>query len=332
MPALVRDSSPAPSDSSGSPGSKIRLIDHVRPERAPGEARVRLRLAGVCSTDLELAKGYMDYDGVLGHEFVGEVEEATDPAWVGERVVGGINCACQSCSFCSREQPNHCERRTVLGILGRHGTFQDSFLLPERNLVRVPAHVPDEHAVFAEPLAAACRILEQVDLSAWDRVAVLGDGKLGLLCTMVLAEVIHSVTLFGRHPGRVKLPISVEERPAPPPEFDPSARFDVVVDATGSSEGLATAMRLTRPSGRLVLKTTCAGNSTVALAPIVIDELTVIGSRCGPLETAMSKLGEGRLPLHEMIDSRVSLEEADAALRRAAEPGVLKVLIEGASG
>ncbi|MFG0319489.1 MAG: alcohol dehydrogenase catalytic domain-containing protein, partial [Planctomycetota bacterium JB042] len=164
---------------------------------------MRLRLAGVCSTDLELSRGYMGFEGVLGHEFVGDVIEATDPAWIGERVVGGINAACLACDFCARDLHRHCEARTVLGILGRDGVLQETFLLPERNLVRVPEHVSDEQAVFAEPLAAALRILEQLDLAPWDRVAVLGDGKLGLLCAWALAEQVHSVTLYGRRPGRV---------------------------------------------------------------------------------------------------------------------------------
>lgn len=318
MPALVRDD------------TQVHLIDRPPSPRPTGEARIRLRLAGVCSTDLELARGYMDFRGVLGHEFVGDVVEATDPAWLGARVVGGINAACQACELCMRDEPNHCEARSVLGILGRDGVFQDSFLLPERNLVRVPAHVPDQQAVFAEPLAAACRILQQVDISPWERVAVLGDGKLGILCAWVLAERVHHVTLFGRRPGRVAHPVAIEERPSPPPELRPSSRYDVVVDATGSAEGLQTALRLTRPRGRLVLKTTCAGPHQVSLAPIVVDEITVIGSRCGPIRKAVEKLAEGRLPVQTLVDRTYPLAEAEAALTRAAEPGVLKVLIEGA--
>lgn len=291
---------------------------------------MRLRLAGVCSTDLELSRGYMGFEGVLGHEFVGDVIEATDPAWIGERVVGGINAACLACDFCARDQHRHCEARTVLGILGRDGVFQETFLLPERNLVRVPEHVSDEQAVFAEPLAAALRILEQLDVAPWDRVAVLGDGKLGLLCAWALAEQVHSVTLYGRRPGRVPHPVSIEERPAPPPDLRPSDRYDVVVDATGSAEGLRDALRLVRPLGRLVLKTTCAGSHEVSLAPVVVDEVTVVGSRCGSIERAVEKLAEERLPVQTLIDRRFPLAEAAAALERAAEPGVLKVLIEGA--
>ena len=314
MPALTYD------------GGDLRLTEPEATPRPDGEARVRMRLAGVCSTDLEIAKGYMGFEGVLGHEFVGDVIESSSASLQGRRVVGRINCGCRQCDACMQDLDNHCPNRSVLGILGRDGVFQESFLLPERNLVVVPDEIPDEHAVFAEPLAAALRIQEQLDVLPWQRVAVIGDGKLGLLITMVLAERIHSVTLFGRHPGRVRLPVSVQERS---PEEARDAEFEVVVEATGTPAGLETALRIVRPLGTVVLKTTCASDHNLSLAPVVIDELTIVGSRCGPIEAAIERLAAGTLPVSSLIAARYPLREAADAVRRAMEPGVLKVLIEG---
>ena len=261
---------------------------------------------------------------------MGEVIECATPALLGARVVGEINCACQACSHCNRGRYSHCSARTVLGIQGRDGAFQDSFLLPERNLHRVPDGVPDEHAVFTEPLAAACRIEEQVDLDPWQRVAVLGDGKLGLLCTLVLARKSHSVTLFGRHPGRVPLPITVQERPPPDQALPIDQRFELVVEATGSPDGLAQALGLVAPLGTLVLKTTTGRAHQLSLAPQVIDEITVIGSRCGPFHTALELMQSGSIPLGALISDRFPLREGVAAMARSQESGVLKVLLEGA--
>ena len=300
------------------------------PPLPPGEARIRLRLGGICRTDLEITRGYLQFSGVLGHEFVGDVVESSSPSLQGARVVGEINCACMSCSFCNRGLHAHCSRRTVLGIQGRDGAFQDTFLLPERNLHRVPDTIPDEHAVFAEPLAAACRIPEQVEVSPWLRVAVLGDGRLGLLCALVLAQKCHSVTLFGRHPGRVPMPIAIQERPVPELPLDADSRFDLVVEATGSPEGLAQASGLVAPLGTLVLKSTLGVPHSAQLAPLVIDEITMVGSRCGPFHTALGLMASGSLPLSSMIADRFPLGDGVQAMKRAAEPGVLKVLLQGA--
>ncbi|MFH0946832.1 MAG: alcohol dehydrogenase catalytic domain-containing protein [Planctomycetota bacterium] len=301
------------------------------PPLPPGEARIRLRLAGICQTDLEISRGYLQFKGVLGHEFVGDVVACSSPSLQGARVVGEINCACQSCSFCNRGLYSHCSKRTVLGIHGRDGAFQDTFLLPERNLHRVPDTIPDEHAVFTEPLAAACRIPEQVEISPWLRVAVLGDGRLGLLCALVLAQKCHSVTLFGHHPGRIPLPIAVQEQPVPEQPLDPDSRFDLVVEATGSPAGLEQAIGLVAPLGTLMLKTTSGAPHAAQLAPLVIDEIKVVGSRCGPFHTALELMESGSLPLVSMIADRFPLEEGLKGMKRAAEPGVLKVLLEGPS-
>ncbi|MBK6940138.1 MAG: alcohol dehydrogenase catalytic domain-containing protein [Planctomycetes bacterium] len=311
-------------------GRTARVIERAATARRHGEARLRPRLCGICNTDLELARGYMGFRGVLGHEFVADVIEADDARWIGQRVVGGINCGCGTCSRCRAGQERHCAQRTVLGILGRDGALASTFDLPERNLVAVPDTVSDEAAVFAEPLAAALRVVEQLDSLHVDwstaRVAVQGDGKLGLLCALVLADHARGVGLFGRHPGRVPLPSHVTELPA----SDASERgFDVIVEATGKPEGLEQALSRVAPLGSVVLKTTCAGKQELPLAPIVVDEVRVIGSRCGDLAAAVAWLERARLPIRELVSSRFALAEGEHALAQAARSGVLKVLVEG---
>jgi alcohol dehydrogenase len=310
-------------------GEPAVVADHVLPARARGEARLALRLGGVCNTDLEIARGYMAFRGVLGHEFVATVLEADDPEWVGRRVVGEINCGCAACDVCATHGARHCPVRTVLGILGRDGAFAERFDLPLRNLHLVPAAVSDEAAVFVEPLAAACRILEQVGVAATSRVAVLGDGKLGALCAAVLATVAGRVTLIGRHPGRLPLPQNVVECAA---AAAPARAFDLVIEATGSPQGLAQALALAAPLATVVLKTTCQAKHAVHLAPLVIDEITVVGSRCGPFDRALALLADGRIDPRPWIAARYPLAEGGAALAAAARPGALKVLIAGAAG
>lgn len=314
-------------------GVAARVVERTAaalPDRPADEAQLALRLGGICNTDLEIARGYMGFRGVLGHEFVADVTDAADRRWVGRRVVGGINCGCGTCASCANGHGRHCPRRTVLGILGRDGALASTFRLPTSNLVAVPDSVPDEAAVFAEPLAAALRVVEQLDEQRLDwasaDVAVQGDGKLGLLCAIVLAERARSVTLFGRHAGRVPLPAGVRELPA----ADTNARgFAVVVEATGSPGGFEQALTRVAPLGSVVLKTTCAGKTTAALAPIVVDEVRVIGSRCGDLAAAVAWLGRARLPVRELVAARFSLADAEQALAFAARPGALKVLVEG---
>lgn len=312
-------------------GSSARVTDRAAPARRLGEARLRLRLGGVCNTDLELARGYMDFRGVLGHEFVADVIDADDPTWVGRRVVGGINCACGACARCAAGLGRHCARRTVLGILGRDGALSETFDLPLTNLVPVPDAVPDETAVFAEPVAAALRVVEQLDALRIDwgsaRVAVQGDGKLGLLCALVLAARARGVTLFGRHPGRVPLPTGVIELPA---DDRTAVAFDVVVEATGKPDGIEQAFARVAPLGSVVLKTTCAGKHALGLAPVVIDEIRVIGSRCGDLAAAVAWLERESLPVRALVSARFALADAERALAFAARPGALKVLVEGA--
>lgn len=299
--------------------------DWPEPEPAPGEATVRVRKAGICATDLALLAGYMAFSGVPGHEFVGVVEAAPDPAWVGRRVVGEINASCGRCPTCVGGRPRHCPHRTVLGIQGRDGAFAERLALPLGNLHPVPDGVPDEAAVFVEPLAAAFRIPEQVPVGPDTRVHVLGDGRLGLLIAQVLQGTGCRLTLAGRHADKLALArgwgIATADAGADLPPAD------VVVDATGSPAGLGRAVALTRPLGTVVLKTTCAEAPPFNPAPIVIHELTVVGSRCGPFAPALAALAAGTVEVAPLVAATFPLEDGERALARAAAPGTLKVLL-----
>lgn len=302
------------------------VVRDVPPPDRPGEARIRLRLGGVCATDLELARGYLGFRGTLGHEWVGTVEAAPDPAWVGARVVGDINVPCRACATCRAGRPTHCPHRTVLGIQGRDGAFGEWLSLPVDNLHRVPDGVPDEAAVFVEPLAAACEILEQVHVRPSDRVVVLGTGRLGQLCARVLALTGAETWGVGRNPAtRALLPADV--RASAPDEAPTGA--DVVVDCTGSADGLAWATRLVRPRGTVVLKTTVHDVGAVHPNGWVIDEVTLVGSRCGPFAPALRLLAGGRVDPTPLITDRFPLARGVEALGRAAAPGAVKVLLDG---
>ncbi len=294
------------------------------PVPPPGEALIRVLMAGICNTDLEIARGYMGFQGTPGHEFVGVVEACEDPAWVGRRVVGEINCGCGACDDCRRGDPRHCMARTVLGILGRDGTFAEYTRLPLRNLHAVPEALPDELAVFTEPLAAACEILEQVPVTSETRVLVLGDGKLGSLCGQVLHATGARVLVCGHHPRKLGL---LRQAGLDTTDTLPEGRgWDVVVEATGTEAGLLTALSRVRPRGTVVLKTTVAQPSTIHLAPIVIDEIRVVGSRCGPFAPALESLG--RIDPRPMVDATYPLPRAREAFEHAARAGALKVLID----
>ncbi|HXK24901.1 MAG TPA: alcohol dehydrogenase catalytic domain-containing protein [Myxococcota bacterium] len=303
-----------------------RVVELEPPAPLPGTARVRVALAGVCNTDLELVRGYMDFRGVLGHEFVGVVEDGPSE-WVGRRVVGEINFACGRCETCAAGLVRHCPVRKVMGIAGADGAFAELVRVPLSNLHAVPDTVPDARAVFTEPLAAAFEILEQVEVGPRTRCAVLGDGKLGLLCAQVLAGAGARVLAVGRHEqklarlsGRgIETVLASDWRPEP---------HDVVVEATGRADGFRAAVAATRPRGTLVLKSTLAESPRTDLAPIVIHEITVVGSRCGPFEPALRALAEDRVDVDSLVSRRVPLARADEALARAAEPGALKILIQ----
>ena len=286
-----------------------------------------MRTAGVCDTDLQLARGYMDYRGVLGHEFVGEVIDADDSSWIGRRVVADINAGCGACDDCRLRGGHHCKTRTVLGILGRSGAIAESFVVPERTLVGVPDSVVDDSAVFAEPLAAALHVLDVIEASDGCAI-VLGDGKLGLLIAMALASAGVETTLVGRH--REKLALAVGAKTMLETEASEQSA-PVVVEATGTEEGLARALSLCAPNGKLILKTTTASPHSVDLSAVVINEISIIGSRCGDLAAAIDCLAAGRIDPTPLICARYPLEKADQALEHAGKKGALKVLIDGSA-
>lgn len=303
-----------------------KLINRPVPRRARGEALIRVRMAGICNTDLELLRGYMGFRGVPGHEFVGEVVRADTEALIGRRVVGEINCVCGACRYCRLEMPHHCLDRTVLGILGRDGAFAEYLTLPEGNLHLVPASMPDDVAVFTEPVAAAFRILEQVPISGDDRVVVLGDGKLGQLIAQVLRMRTKQVTCVGKHPWKLALLEKHGVRPALHTETIEDAA-DVVVEATGSSAGFARALELVRPEGTIVLKTTVAGETALDMSVPVVNEVQIIGSRCGPFRPAIDALALGNVEVRPLISAVYPLTDAVRAIEHAAAPDALKVIL-----
>ena len=305
----------------------MRLIrDYPKPTRGVGDALIRVRVAGICATDLEIVRGYMGFRGVLGHEFVGEVEEADDADWLGRRVVGEINCGCGTCSYCLRGLERHCPSRSVLGILDRDGAFAEYLTLPLRNLHVVPDAIPDEEAVFTEPLAAALEIPEQVPLRPTDEVAVLGDGRLGSLIAQVLHLFGCSLLVVGRHEEKLAI---LRQRGIATGALDEveERSFDLVVEATGSAEGLQTAIGLTRPRGTVVLKSTVASTTSFDTARLVVDEITVVGSRCGPFEPALRLLEQRSVDVRSMISATFPLTQGEEAMEYAARRDALKVLL-----
>ncbi len=306
---------------------KLSMKDGLPRPARPGEALVKVRLSGICGTDLELARGYYPYTGVIGHEFVGEVAEAADADWVGRRVVGEINAACGECEQCANGRPTHCERRTVLGIVNRDGVHAEYAALPLANLHPVPDSVPDEAAVFVEPLAAALEIQQQVHIQPTDRVLLVGAGRLGQLIAQTLNLTGCDLRVVARHPWQKDLLTSRRIRLVEEPDILPG-RWDVVVEATGSPSGFDLARKALRPRGTLVLKSTYQGEMTLNLSPFVVDEITVVGSRCGPFEPALRLLERGEVDPTPLIARRYPLPQALEAMEAAGQPGMLKVLLE----
>jgi len=295
------------------------------PRCQDGEVLVRVSVAGVCETDLQLMKGYMGFRGVLGHEFVGVAESGP---FRGQRVVGEINCSCGACETCARGLPTHCPNRSVLGILNHDGAFADLIAVPQKNLHVVPDSLPDDIAVFTEPVAAAFEIPAQLSISRGDRIVVLGDGRLGNLCAQVLAGLSDHVVVVGKHPEKLALLDALGIETTLLQDLVISRSADIVVDVTGSESGLPTALGIVRPRGTVVQKTTVAGRQTMAWAPIVIDEITLVGSRCGPFDRALDALAHGELDVSGLVSSRFDLSKGLEALEQAGSQPVLKVLLD----
>ena len=307
----------------------LRIVGATGSRPATSESQnavVKVHLAGICSTDLQIFKGYMNFKGVPGHEFVGSVSEGPSEL-VGKRVVGEINFGCGQCDYCHRDLSRHCPNRSVMGILNADGAFAECVLVPVTNLHVVPENIPDEEAVFTEPLAAAFEILTQIQVDHGDEVLVLGDGKLGNLCAQALRLTGAKITALGKHAEKLALIKKTGVRTMQLKDWQPRL-FDVVVEATGSTSGLELALSAVRPRGTLILKSTIAGNHQVSLAPIVINEINVIGSRCGLFPDALDALATKRISVTPLIEKIYSLDEGVDAVHCAAAPGTRKILLK----
>lgn len=303
------------------------VVDYPVPELKPGWALIKVKYAGICQTDMEILKGYAGFNGILGHEFIGSVEDCDNPDRIGSRVTGEINLACGHCEWCKKGLGRHCPHRTVLGIHGHDGCMADYCVLPVANLIEIPDSIDDHRAILIEPLSAACEILEQIPFEGSERVIVLGDGRLGTLCAWALSTKVHDITMIGHHKekldlaswGRLKTVLSTSE-------VQPGA--DVVVDATGSAAGIKDAMSLCGPRGTIVLKSTIASQGDLNLAPIVVDEITVMGSRCGRFSDGLDMIRMYRdMPLERLITAQYPIEQALEAFDRAGRHDAMKVLL-----
>ncbi len=314
-------------DRHGADKSRLRLArDRAIPEPPPGEVRIRTTLAGICNTDVEIVRGYASFEGVLGHEFVGVVDQAEDRSLVGRRVVGEINASCRVCPTCRAGRHTHCPTRTTLGIHNRDGVLADRFCLPVPNLYLLPDGVPDEAAVFVEPLAAACQVLEQVHLRPTDRVIVLGDGKLGLLVAQVVALSGCDLTAVGHHPDKLAI-LSARGIATQLDTGDLQGGADVLIECTGQPAGFRRAHELLRPRGTMVLKSTYHGLVEADLSGLVVDEIQIVGSRCGPFPPAIRLLAQGLVDVLSLIEAEYPLDDALAAFEHAQRPGAIKVLM-----
>jgi threonine dehydrogenase-like Zn-dependent dehydrogenase len=306
---------------------ELRLIeDYPIPTPPSGEALVRVKLAGICNTDVEILRGYMGFRGVLGHEFVGVVKESEERSLLGKRVVGEINAYCGKCSYCNRGIPTHCPNRTTLGIWGRDGAFADFLSLPESNLHIVPEKISDEEAVFTEPLAAALEIIEQVHIRPTDEVVVLGDGKLGLLVAQVLSLTGCELITIGHHKEKLEILERMGIKASLAGE-KLDIKADVVVDCTGHPSGFPAARALLRPRGKFILKSTYHGPAEVDLTSLVVDEVTLFGSRCGPFPPALNLLERGLIEVKPLISAIYPLREWEKAFEMAKRGETLKVLL-----
>lgn len=307
-------------------GSKISLRNDY-PNPKLGEALVKVRLAGICGTDLEMLQGYASYTGVLGHEFVGEIIESANGDLVGKRVVGEINAGCGKCQMCTTGLERHCPQRTVLGIYKRDGAFAQYLSLPEKNLHVIPDSISDEQAVFVEPLAAAFEIEEQLKIDRDSKIAILGDGRLAQLITRVLRINHKNITCFGKHQSKLELVSKLGIKTKIDITSEDEHTFDVVVEATGSESGFLDTMRLAKPRGTVVLKSTMASKNKLDLTIAIVNEITFVGSRCGPFRPAIQALATGVVSVDDLIDSVYPLDKLDEALTAAKSPGRLKILL-----
>jgi threonine dehydrogenase-like Zn-dependent dehydrogenase len=306
-------------------GRDLCFVQSFAAPKADSTALIKVHLAGICATDLQIFGGYMGFTGIPGHEFVGSVQ-AGPREIIGKRVVGEINFGCGECAACQRNLERHCARRRVMGILNAHGAFAEYVSVPVKNIHVVPENIGDEEAVFVEPLAAAFEILTQLQLTPQDQVLVLGDGKLGNLCAQVLQLAGANVTVIGKHSDKLELLDNVGVRTVLLEKWQPHA-YDIVVEATGSSSGFELALSAVRPRGTLVLKSTIAGKHQVSLAPLVINEINVIGSRCGPFPHALAALAAKQISITPLIEKIYNLSDGVLAVAHAGKPGAQKILL-----
>lgn len=309
--------------------NQLKLAEIPSPDAAD-EALIRVLKSGICNTDLEIARGYAGFNGTLGHEFVGIVETATDaPQLVGKRVVGEINAGCEACELCKIGDSRHCPNRTVLGIVGRDGAHAEFLNLPSKNLLIVPEEISDDEAVFVEPLAAAYGITEQVNIEPHTKIAVTGDGKLGILCAQSLRMKSDNVFLIGKHKEKMSI---AEKHGVEGILLNDAGKltgnFDVVVEASGSESGFQTALDLLKPRGKLVLKSTFQGKTNLEMWHVVVNEISIVGSRCGRFAPALELLLDKKVDVENLISEEFSLSEGIAAIEMASEKGVLKVLLK----
>ncbi|HMQ02377.1 MAG TPA: alcohol dehydrogenase catalytic domain-containing protein [Pyrinomonadaceae bacterium] len=304
-------------------------LSEIEPPKLSGEALVRVSCSGICNTDVEIVRGYAGFSGTLGHEFVGVVEDSPGRTeLVGKRVVGEINAGCGECLLCKSGDPRHCPRRTVLGIVGRDGAHAEYLTLPTENLLEIPDSITDHEAVFAEPLSAAIGITELIGIDKETDLAVVGDGKLGLLCAMALRLATPKILLIGRHSRKLRLAEQMDiETALDDVMVHHDRKFDVVVEASGSESGFGTALQLVRPRGKIVLKSTFHGQASWPASNIVVDEIMIVGSRCGRMAPAVDLLIDKKIDVTKLVDDEFPLTDGLAAFDRATEKGVLKVLI-----
>lgn len=304
--------------------------NYAKPSPQKGEALIKVNTIGICNTDYEITKGYMGYKGVLGHEFTGVVEEinADDKSLLNKRVVGEINCGCGECEWCNQGLERHCTNRSTLGIWQREGCFAEYVCLPVKNLLEIPENVSDEEAVFTEPLAAALEILEQIHIPPYKKIAVLGDGKLGLMIALALNAAGLDLILIGKHENKLEIAKKQGVKTKLLSDVEIKKEYDFVVEATGSISGFETSLALTKPRGTLILKSTIAASKEFNFAPVVVDEITIVGSRCGQFAPALRLLESGRIDVKPLISDIFELDESIAAFERNKEKSSIKVIVK----